>query len=433
MKTKFLKHCSIKNLLIVLSLLILLYLIYDTYVVRENFADNGFTSQFDTLFGVERLEDVKTNFDVSLGKYCEKIKTLNALCTKCDTKADELLISKDNGAYIIDEDYYKNTLGGEDLRLEPYNFNVPTQALVCAEGYAKFDTHDKPTKSTIDGEVMINDSKNGWIFKKEPNVRCKKLCNHIDPMKNLTWKNTDYMLSKLSYDLNEKEKIKDNLKCKDNYIENPDIDSNWYHTYITGCKDGTLQLSNSPCIMDIKYIVSLFDGNKITTNEGVELGSEFKDKLIVINKKYFQDDNIKEITLYEDQLYIDLGGAVPRYFHYFRLKYDDLMDDYTFSEYKIKDTNNNYNNYNGTDFDKESLLKLIKKGMDDDKTLQDKTYGTKVKRYIMKEHDKKYYIYSNHNHQGKKNVPLREDGTWYIKITYSDDRPEYFKYIFTIG
>ena len=127
-----------------LSLLILLYLIYDTYVVRENFADDGFKTQFDTLFGVTQLEDVKDNFDESLSEYCDKIKALNALCTKCDTKAEELEISIENGpeGYIIDKSGYE-ARGGEDLSLDPNNnFNIPNQALICdTPNYGRFRAH----------------------------------------------------------------------------------------------------------------------------------------------------------------------------------------------------------------------------------------------------------------------------------------------------
>lgn len=125
MKAKFLKHCSIKNILIVLSVLILLYLIYDTYVVRENFADDGFKTQFDTLFGVTQLEDVKDNFDESLGEYCDKIKALNALCTKCDADDLDQPISNPTG-YVAGD--------GANL-LSAKTLNIPNSAISCADGY----------------------------------------------------------------------------------------------------------------------------------------------------------------------------------------------------------------------------------------------------------------------------------------------------------
>ena len=82
MKTKFLKHCSIKNLLIVLCVLILLYLIYDTYVVRENFE----MSAFD-IFGSSDLTNAVGDDGVAaeLDDFCEKIQQLYALCTRCES------------------------------------------------------------------------------------------------------------------------------------------------------------------------------------------------------------------------------------------------------------------------------------------------------------------------------------------------------------
>ena len=205
-KNKLLKHCSIKNVLIVLCVLILLYLIYDTYVVRENFADDGFKTQFDTLFGVTQLEDVKDKFDSSLTKYCDKIKALNALCTKCDGDDLDQPISNPLGYEASDE---ANLLSGKLLY-------VPNHAISCADGYVQTAAGTRFTNDPIRETDPANPLQ--W---KPPEVggnTCKREYCEIPPEYQTTigWKSGRPLESKNEGELSNPDSV---LKCRNSSEE----------------------------------------------------------------------------------------------------------------------------------------------------------------------------------------------------------------------
>lgn len=170
-KNKLLKHCSIKNILIVICVLILLYLIYDTYVVRENFE----ISAFD-IFKSSDLGDAAGDDGVAdqLDDFCEKIQQLYALCTRCES--DDQKFNKDK---LCQWDL--NKVGFERGADKPYlylgtrdpgyslevsgNKDIPglfKRYIDCKPGYKLRLPWDKYEFECNDGIIDVSSSVTGW-------------------------------------------------------------------------------------------------------------------------------------------------------------------------------------------------------------------------------------------------------------------------------
>ena len=111
-KINILKKCSIKNVLIVLCLLILLYLIYDTYVLKENMgvaaaaaaskgaaaaASKGVMAadhnEFETLASIFRGGNQE---GINMSSMCKHIDKIKSLCNQCQHGERAILENVEN-------------------------------------------------------------------------------------------------------------------------------------------------------------------------------------------------------------------------------------------------------------------------------------------------------------------------------------------------
>ena len=343
MKNQILKQCSIKNVLIIICILILLYLIYDVYVVRENFQISAWDlfkdpSQLNAATGPGGAADELDNF-------CEKIQQLHALCTRCES--DDQKFSEGNMCDWGDNwGFTENEPGKEYIYLGSNfdGFNTETS------GNELINSRERYVRCGVDYESSgnrVNTNKlkcnNGIIGISGTNFTCEpkqclvstELSNNFVSVQGENFYNANEKIPHHWFSEGDRRLI---VKCKypkewydkDQYeaeypLNKGDCTNNNYYKLIGKCKMRTLTLDTASSDFDDENI---FDGSgleKLNSDWGDAPTLNYKiykTKLKLISElikptdnteNYFTDGTWKKIKTDSSHIIILDRDAIEKY------------------------------------------------------------------------------------------------------------------------